>query len=1048
MPIRLLHILLCLLPVLLTGQSLRIEYFTVNDGLSTRDINSLYVGDDGFLWVCTMDGLNRFDGQSFRRFGEAPGSGNGLSRGAINAVKQDNEEKFIVTFRDFYGYFDRFDPRDFSVEQVRLIPSTGVLGYPRTIVTDDLGRTFIVSIGSEGTFIYEYTPEKENERQTFSALYHEPKDAWTTLTPRVELLPLRNGQFLLYDESHGLRHLSPYGDTLSLPLPEVTGEADMYAFAEATNETVYLSFNKDKTPLFRWNTQTGESAPLTADEVDTDLVYPAIYRDQLGQLMLPGTEDILGQQFPDEYYLVDTSGTFSLFEEPLPTGRAVNDMVSLNFRETVYLALREGVGIIERYINPVETALTVERNDRLERNSLRGITEDGNGRVYFTEEEGYVYYIDPGTNQVDTLHLTDAKDTTRSVRFRAGRELVYDPGREVIWGTAQPRGLGKASGILYRYDLRSGRTQTYESKYPLEALALSPGGDLYLSGTDPRQIGVLLSFDPEVGVIKPVMETGEPERPVSGVRINTLLFSRNGELLMGTQNKGLMAYVPDTRSLKYYNTAVLTDGSSDLDSRPIFVIHEDEDGDWWLGTESGLLHYNRSSGTTLRYGRGDGLSSNVVYGIVPAEKGGLWLSTQNGLVRVSADLAPGSFRRYYREDGLSDDAFNPFSFHRSAEGRYFFGGNNGITFFRAEDLSARSAGVETMLTEVTVYGRRGERVISRNLDQLETVKLHPSEKSVAISFALPVGQRPGSSQFRYQLEGFNEDWVPLTNEQTVRFNNLVSGNYRLRVQGAGANGNYGEQELTLKLDVHQYAYEKTWFQLMTAAIVLGLVFFVLRAKLMERLKNEKLRTQLSSDIHDEVSGLLAGITLQAELLKNYTDDTKLQSRLHTVGEAGRSAMSKMSDVIWSIDSRRDTLGDLLQRMQEHADEVLLPLEIKYDFKATGFDESKELVGNIRQDVYFIFKEAVNNIARHSNATWVEMRLEQSATGFDMFIRDNGSKTEETTDPASKTSLGTRVRAKKKGQGKDNMIMRAKRLKGALEMRDEDGYTLKFGMRRL
>ena len=1041
-------LLLLLVPTLLSGQSLRIEYFTVNDGLSTRDINSLHIGHDGFLWVSTMDGLNRFDGQRFRRFGEDPGSAGGLSRGAIDAVQADNEEKFIVTFRDFYGYFDRFDPRDFSVEQIQLIPSTGVLGYPRTIVTDDLGRTFVVSIGSEGTFVYEYTPDEESERRTFTPLYHEPKDAWTTLAPRVDLLPLSNGQFLLYDEAHGLRHLSATGDLLATPLTEVTEESAFYDFAQARDGAVYLSFKTDKAPLYRWNPKSGEATPLTAKEADTDLVYPRIYRDELGQLLFPGTEDILGQQYPDDYYLVDTSGDFAVFEEPLPKGRAVNDIVALNFRETTYLALREGVGIIERYINPVETALTVERDDRLDRNSLRGITEDDNGRVYFAEEEGFVYYLDPGGHRVDTLYLTDAGDSTRFIRFRAGRELVYDAGRQVLWGTAQPRGLGKTSGLLYRYELRSGLTHTYESDYPLEALTIGPSGDLYLTGTDPREIGVLLGFAPETGVFAPILETGEPGKPISGLRINCLLFARNGELLLGTQNRGLMAYVPDTRSLKYYNTAVQADGGPNLDNRPIFVIHEDDDGDWWLGTESGLLHYRRQQGTTKRYGRGEGLSNNVVVGIVPDEAGGFWLSTQNGLVRTDKQLNAGSFRRYYREDGLSSDAFNAFSYHRSREGRYFFGSDNGMTIFRSEDLSARSAEVETMLTEITVYGRSRERVITRNLDELTTVNLQPSEKSVAISFALPVGQRPGSSQFRYRLEGFNDGWVPLTSERTVRFNNLAAGQYLLRVQGAGANGNYGERELTLTLSVSQYPYEKTWFQILTVVIVLGLIFFVLRAKLMERLKNEQLRTQLSSDIHDEVSGLLAGITLQAELLKNYTEDEKLQSRLHTVGEAGRSAMSKMSDVIWSIDSRRDTLGDLLQRMQEHADEVLLPLEIKYDFAATGFDESSSLAGNIRQDLYFIYKEAVNNIARHSNATRVTMQLEQTPTGFEMVIRDNGTKAEEPTDPASKTSLGTRVRAKKKGQGKDNMIMRAKRLGGVLEMHDDEGYTLRFLMRRL
>ncbi len=212
---------------------------------------------------------------------------------------------------------------------------------------------------------------------------------------------------------------------------------------------------------------------------------------------------------------------------------------------------------------------------------------------------------------------------------------------------------------------------------------------------------------------------------------------------------------------------------------------------------------------------------------------------------------------------------------------------------------------------------------------------------------------------------------------------------------------------------------------------------------------------MSSYIHDEVSGLLAGITLQAELLKNKTDDEKLKSRLHTVGEAGRSAMSKMSDVIWSIDSRRDTIGNLLQRMQEHADEVLLPLDIRYEFRASGFDEKSEIAGTTRQDLYFIYKEAINNIARHSNATKVEIELEQFAQQFELFIRDNGTPADKgkpgaSTSPGSSAerSRSTSVRAFKTGQGKDNMQMRAKRMKADLSIDDRAGYTLTLRMRRL
>jgi signal transduction histidine kinase len=997
-----------------------------------------------------MDGLNRFDGLRFRRIGERTTTSPGLSRSAIAGVCEDNEGKLLVTFQGIYGYFDRLDPKDFSVEQIRLAPSTGVLGHPRAITTDTLGRTFVVTIGTDGTYLYEYTPNAKVESKTFTPIYHEPTDAWTTLAPRVALLAHSSGQFLLFDEEHGFRHISAAGKSYGNPFGDRTDLRRFYTFAEAANGNIFVSF-RGGIPLFSWYPTPGQD-PVPVNTDNSGLRYPAMFLDQLGQIIMPATEDILGRGFPDEYALVDTEGKFSIFEKPLPTERLVSTMAAVDFRETTYLGLREGLGVVERYDNSVATFLEQTKGGDIFPNRMRGMAEDKDGKVYIMEEDGAVYSKSPGQVQLDTLILTDAEDSTRVINFRAGASLVYDSAEHALWGAAQLLNLQKG-GILFRYDVDLGTTQEYRLNYAPQAMAFGPDRKLYLTVTDPRAVGILLRFDPTTGKCLPVVRLGEEEPLLSGLRLNCLATGSNGRLLIGTDKRGVLALDLSDLSLTEHSNfsgdaAGAEEGFKNAGRVPedILTIFEAANDTWWLGTDAGLVHYLPLQQKATHYGRQEGLSNNVVYGILPDSSGGLWLSTENGLTYMPKGGDPGSFRRYYREDGLSNDEFLPFSFLRGKNGRYYFGGVNGLTTFREEDLSSSTAGSDVMLTEINILGRNSERSLVNELGNLKQVTVLAGEKSVAISFALPAGQLPSSSQFRYRLEGFNDDWVPLVSERTIRFNNLRSGRYPLRIQGAGANGNYGERELNLTLNVRQYLVERRWFQILCVLAFAGLIFYILQAKLRERLRNEQLRTQLSADIHDEVSGLLAGITLQAELLKNKTDDKKLQARLHTVGEAGRSAMSKMSDVIWSIDSRRDTIGNLLQRMQEHADEVLHPLDIRYDFKASGLDKNKELAGNIRQDLYFIFKEAINNIARHSNATQVNIEVEQYAQLFELFIRDNGKT--PVSKPGPESSLSTRVRAQKTGQGKDNMRMRAERLKGEISIDERGGYTLVFRMRRL
>ncbi len=1003
---------LSLLASPIAAQPLRIEYFTVNDGLSTRDVNDLHIGKDGFLWVATMDGLNRFDGQAFLNFRQGDTAQGGLSRGSIATIRADNEDKLVLTFRDFYGFYDRFDPRDFTVEQVRLAPSTGVIGYPRTITTDRDGRTFAVTIGEEGTILYEYFPEG------FRELCRQPDDGWTTFAPRVELLPLENGQFLLYDEEHDFRVISANGVLLGKLSIDAARPRRFHAFAEGPDGYVYLAF-RDGYPLWRWRPGTG-NRPEPVPGLDDGLFYPYIYRDELGQLMFVGSEDLFGQPQPDEYYLLDTAGRFSIFEEPLPQEIDLTAMAAVNWRETTYLGLRDGLGVIERYVNPVRTYLENPGGETINQHLVTGLCTDGEDRTYVLERDGQVYYLDAGSDRLDTLSLVYAESGTR-VSFRDGRALLYDSIGQAVWGAAQIVGR-QSGGLLFRYDLPSATTETYRTEYPLVALAQLPDGTLYAAGTDPARVSVLLRFDAESEELNTVDNFNPAGEPNAGIRINALLATADSQLLIGTDDRGLLSYDPVRDEVHFEQGQ--DDAFFGLQQLTINTILKADLRGYWIGTDAGLQRIYDGE-VRENIGRRDGLSSNTVLGIVPDTSGGLWLSTRNGLVHLPADRPGGQFRRYYQEDGLSNDEFLPGAALCDRTGRYFFGGVNGLTVFRDADLSSQSAGADVMLTEVILYSRGKDRRVNTNISRLNQVTVLAHEKGVAFSFALPVGQRPSSSRIRVKLDGFDDDWQELRNERTVRYNNLKSGHYELQVQGAGANGNYGTGIYRLDVHVRQYIYEKLWAQATILLLIGGLLFYNFREKSRAKLNNEKLRTQLSSNIHDEVGGLLAGITLQAELLKSRTQDEDMRNRLHKVGDAGRSAMSKLSDIIWSIDSRRDTIGNLLQRMQEHADEILLPLDIRYDFTAVGFDPEDELPGNIRQDLYLLFKEALNNIARHSQATRVEIRLEQFAQTFELFIRDNG-KGQPVGEAAGAVSS-------KQGQGKDNIQMRAARLRAELEV---------------
>ncbi len=232
-------------------------------------------------------------------------------------------------------------------------------------------------------------------------------------------------------------------------------------------------------------------------------------------------------------------------------------------------------------------------------------------------------------------------------------------------------------------------------------------------------------------------------------------------------------------------------------------------------------------------------------------------------------------------------------------------------------------------------------------------------------------------------------------------------------------------------------YRRPWFLAILSLLGAALIYGILRYRLEEKLRMERLRTQLASDLHDEVSGLLAGISLQSELLRSQVQDRGIDQKLQHIRQASQRAMSKMSDVIWSIDSRRDRLSELISRMEEHADEVLLPLEVRYDLKTFHLDTDGPIPANIRQNIYFIYKEAINNVAKHAKANKVEIWMGNNGPQFELRIQDDGAGN------AEKAAEGKRRR----GQGLANLRMRAQRLGAEIDILNGQGFTIHLRMKR-
>ncbi len=194
-----------------------------------------------------------------------------------------------------------------------------------------------------------------------------------------------------------------------------------------------------------------------------------------------------------------------------------------------------------------------------------------------------------------------------------------------------------------------------------------------------------------------------------------------------------------------------------------------------------------------------------------------------------------------------------------------------------------------------------------------------------------------------------------------------------------------------------------------------------------------MRTRIASDLHDEVGSMLSGLSMQAELLEMTSTD-KDNTTLQHIGDISRTAVSKMRDLVWSIDSRRDKVKNLLDRMREHADDLLQPREISCRFELGDLPLEKKLPVDMRQHLFLIFKEALNNVARHSKATEVKVRFGNFDGKLVLCIHDNG-----TSQKNEKIATGL---------GLSNMEMRAAKLGANLQVERHDGFSIRLSLKAL
>ena len=471
--------------------------------------------------------------------------------------------------------------------------------------------------------------------------------------------------------------------------------------------------------------------------------------------------------------------------------------------------------------------------------------------------------------------------------------------------------------------------------------------------------------------------------------------------------------------------------SRNLPGSNVLVVTVTSDGNLWMGIENtGVVEMTPEGDIITFLTEEEGLPHSTVCGILK-DASGFWLSTYNGLAHY--DVQTKLLRSFSIENGLPHNEFNRFSSFISRDSTYYFGTMNGLVGFKPGEVLATDLPVRLLVSEVRYFDSDGKsQIVDRKLNAGSQITIPARSRSFSFDLALSDRNNPAKNTYAYKIipEGSlpaNIDWRSNGSNRTISVEYLPAGDYQVEFQGVAADG-VVSNTFGATLVVEEYFYKAWWFIAVVMGALLILGYAIHRYRLGQVLKIERLRTKLSSDLHDDVGGLLSGVALQMELLEQTVDESN-KPRVRKIAASSRSAMSNMRDVVWAIDSRSATYNDLVERIREFAQEVLDPVNIDFYLSTEGISGAQNLSTEHRHNILLITKEFITNSIKHAEASRVNVNVRRDGRTLRMTLQDNGR--------GSSGSNGS----PKTGQGLRNIEMRTQRLGGELRYIEGPGFGL-------
>ncbi|WP_290797903.1 ligand-binding sensor domain-containing protein [Flavihumibacter sp. UBA7668] len=785
------------------------RHYQVEQGLSNNTVFAVVQDARGFMWMGTKDGLNRFDGYSFKVFRNNPDDGLKIGDSFIRSLYLDlSDTLYVGTRSGLYKYHaesESFNLLTSSKDEIRDIKKDGennlwfIAGQTLYCLPNGTKRLQIYSsqryfsatslcidkkrklwIGTSDGRLFKYEPDSNSFKLTTLSFWNtKAANRWIE-----KLYCNSNGKLLIGTASEGAFEYDPIsGNTMPVLRNQQVTDIFVRDFAEENDGTLWIA------------TENG-----------------LFIRDK------EGTITNLRKQLNNQYALSDNA-VYSLYKDKEGGIWAGTYFAGINYYRWQYASFY-------KYLPGTEA-------NTLSGQAVREICKDNSGQLWVGTEDGGLNCISPDGKTISHLK---ANGQPGNLSYNNIHGLLANG--DQLWVGTFEHGVDvvdiKSKRVIAHYP--NSLDHRMESSFFVVLYRLKNG--TLLAGTRRG----LYHFNEESKGFEPV--TAIPTNSF----VHHLLETKDGSIWIATIGNGLYR-MEDIRgkSVQMVHQPAI---STSLPSNSITTVFQSADNKLWIGTEGGgLALYNDSTQNFRRFSIQEGFPSNTIFKILEDDNRRLWITTTKGLVCMSSEFS--IIKTFTTANGLLSNQFNYNSGFKDADGNLYFGSARGMIRFHPDNFIAGNFMPDIHITGINIGGKEAGvgKELSKSILYSNKIKLRHNQSTFAIDFAALYFSAPEMTEYQYILEGLEDEWTILKANRRVYFTNLSPGNYTFKVKAANSNGKWTPEPASLDIRIDPPVWASPLAYLVYATVIGFLVWFLFRtyhiamankaARQLEMMEHEK-----------------------------------------------------------------------------------------------------------------------------------------------------------------------------------------------------------------